>query len=513
MNRKIVSHVICIFIMVTGISIALSGGAGLLMRDPQRTVNAMLLYGLLLSCAAAAGMYLTKPRNAEERKFGFRDAFAIVTLGWFSASITGIFPYYAVAGFPLADAVFETVSGFSTTGATVVEPGMHLRSGAMLPNGIESLSYSILFWRSITHWLGGMGIVVLTIAILPLFNIGGQVLFNAEATGLKSSDTKVAPRIASMAKILWIVYLSLTALETLFLYFGGMTLFDAVCHSFSTIATGGFSTKQLSIAWYHSSYIEMVILVFMFLSGCNFILHIRFFSGRFLCYWKDEEFRIYLLLTLAVTSIITLLLYLTTLKPDPFTGLEYGSHLWNSFRAASFQTVATFTSTGFTTADYTLWNTAAGILLFLLMFAGGCGGSTAGGMKCIRLILVCKQSMLEVRKCIFPHLVPDIRLNGTRVDMTAIQKAAGFFVLFIVLFLLFAFLIPLACPEMDFLTACSASLACLSNIGPGFGAIGPDLTYNWMTPAAKILLSFEMFLGRLELYTVLVFFLPSFWKR
>lgn len=515
MNRKIILHLICVIAGVNGLAILLSGGVSFLMRDALTDSIGLVLTGLILSLLALCGALLTRTKSDTERQFGFRDGFAIVALGWLVVSITGVLPFMVVSDMYWYDALFETASGFSTTGASVIDTSLRLRTGHTLPKGVESLPYGILFWRSLTHWLGGMGIVVLTIAILPLLNIGGQALYNAETTGVKSSDSKIAPRIASSAKLLWLVYLGLTVIQTTLLWAGGMRFFDAVCHSFGTVATGGFSTKQDSIAYYNSMYIEGIITLFMFLSGCNFLLHIRLLSGKLLTYWKDEEFRIYLYIVLIATLIITLFLTFTQGTADSISKIAYNGNFWGSLRAALFQCVSIITSTGFSTADYCTWPTAAGLILFLLMFPGSCGGSTSGGMKCIRAILLFKHSITEVRRCIFPHLLPDVRINGIRLENSAIQRTVGFGVLFFCTFLLFAFLIPVFCPlpEMNFATAVSTSISCLSNIGPGFGNIGPSMSFSWMTPAAKVLLSFEMILGRLELFTILVLFLPSFWKK
>ena len=502
MNKRLVLHLIFAFPLLVGISLLISAFVGLLMSDPIRDILSLSLCGTVIMLLSLTGLILTRPRNEQERKCGFREAFAIVAAGWIAAPLAGAAAFIVTGGFPVCDAIFESTSGFSTTGATIIEPGMSLYGGRTLPNGIESLCSGLLFFRSFSHWLGGMGIVVLTIAILPLFNISGQGLFNAESTGLKSTDSKIAPRIASSAKILWCVYVILTGLETVLLWLGGMTFFDAVCHSFSTIATGGFSNKTASIGAYHSAYIETVVAVFMFLAGCNFMLHIRFAqSRRLLAYTRDEEFRFYAILAAVASCVVALNLFLANAPPA------------EAFRAAVFHVLSILTTTGFATENYAVWPLPCCAILFILMFTGSCGGSTAGGMKCCRVVLVAKHSFSELRRCIFPHLVPDIRLNGERIETPVIQKAAGFLALYFSLSLLFALFAALLSPNMDLLTALSASLACISNIGPGFGMVGPAETCAWMMPAAKLLLSFEMILGRLELFTVLVLFLPSFWKK
>lgn len=515
MNKKLITHLVCVIAVIVAAAMMFASFVGFIMKDSMHDVLTLLLCGLASAAFLVPVVFFTKPRSEIEKKSGMREGFAIVTLSWIGASVVGMLPFIFVTGMNPVDAFFETVSGFTTTGASIIDNTLELMNGKTLPEGVQSLSYGILFWRCLTHWLGGMGIVVLFIAILPLMNIGGQSLYNAEVTGIKSVDSQIAPRIASSAKILWFVYVFLTAVEAVLLYFGGMTFFDSVCHSFSTMATGGFSTKQASIAYYNSAYIDWVITIFMFLAGCNFMLHFRFFTGRLLGYFKDEEFRFYFALVVFATLIITLFLIFTPRMEDtaPNGTSMYYEHPLTSLRYAAFQVVSLITSTGFATANYALWPSATCVLLFVLMFIGGCGGSTGGGMKCVRALLLGKHSYFEVKRCILPHMIPDIRLNGKRFEMSTIQKTIAFVSLYIFAYFVFVLILPVICPSMTYDTALSASVACLSNIGPGFGQVGPANTFAWMTPAAKLLLSLEMILGRLELYTVLVLFLPSFWRK
>ena len=515
MNRKIVLHLICVLNAIIGIAILISGAVAFLMQDPLFERLTLCGTGGVLAFLFAGIALLTRPKNEEDRKFSYKEGLATVAFGWLAVSIVGAVPFITVTGMHWYDAFFETASGFSTTGASVIDSSLRLMDGSTLPNGVESLSYGILFWRSLTHWLGGMGIVVLTIAILPLLNIGGQVMYNAEATGLKSSESKLAPRIASSAKLLWIIYVIITTAEVIMLYLGGMNIFDSVCHSFGTIATGGFSTKQSSIAYYSSAYIDWVITFFMFLSGCNFALHLRCFTGKKLFYWKDEEFRFYCTIILTAIILISLSLIFAPSFSDPLANTSFFHQPALAIRAAAFQVLSILSSTGFATADYCAWPTITCMILFILMFIGGCGGSTAGGMKCIRAMILNKYSLSEIRRCYMPHLLPDIRLNGERQDAVAIQKTIGFFALFFGSYLVIVILVALVCPgpRMDFSTAASVSIASLSNIGPGFGNIGPTCSYAWMTPTTKVLLSYVMILGRLELFTLVVLFFPSFWKK
>jgi len=507
MNRKIVLYLVGVTTIVIGVFICLSAFVSFLMEDALRHSVALSSCGLAVIVPSCFLVFFTRPKNEADRKFGIREGFAIVALGWLAASMAGAVSYMAVADFYPADAFFESVSGFSTTGATVIGPELQLRSGVTLPVGVEDLPKGLQFFRCLSNWLGGMGIVVLTIAILPLLNIGGQSLYNAETTGVKSSssDNRIAPRIASAAKILWLVYLILTVAEAILLKLAGMSFFDSVCHAFTTVATGGFSTRQMSIAAYHSPLIEWIIIVFMFLSGTNFMLHIRACTGHPKAFWQDEEFRFYALTIAGSVFLITISLI--------FLGGDGFEAPLTTFRTALFQVVSLFTSTGYTTADYATWPIFSVLILFLLSFLGGCGGSTSGGLKCVRGILLFKFSVMEIRRCIFPSLVPGIRLNGVRLEMSTVHKTVGFLSCYLGLYLLFALLLALFSANVDLETCLSASIACLSNIGPGFGRIGPSWTYVWMTDPAKILLAFEMILGRLELYTFLVLFLPAFWKK
>ncbi len=510
MNLKIVTYLISILVLLEGLAIASCGAVAFLMGDDPHEIFLMLSCAVITSLSGALGVILLRP-GSKNIQTGIREGFAIVAGGWLAVSLFGSLPFIAITGMHVYDAFFETVSGFSTTGASVIDSTLELRGGSTLPNGVESLSYGILFWRSLTHWIGGMGIVVLSLAILPMLGVGGQSLFNAEVPGVKTNDDQLTPRIASTAKILFMVYFVLTLLETILLWIGGMHLFDAVCHSFSTIATGGFSTKNNSIAYYNSSYIQVVITIFMFLSGCNFILHYRALKGLPLKQYLSEEYRFFTGILIVVTLIIATTLFFSHVK-DPISGDQYHMSPWLSLRAAAFQVVALSTTTGFTTADYTLWPGVCGMLLLGLIFMGACGGSTAGGMKCVRLLLFIKYSFSELRRCIFPRSLQDIRLDGKRMDTAVLNKAFGFLAIYILTVFLFATLLPMVC-EMDMITAISASATCISNAGPGFGKLAPIYTFSWMNPAAKLLLALEMLVGRLELYTILIIFLPSFWKK
>ena len=388
-----------------------------------------------------------------------------------------------------ASAYFESMSGLTTTGATI------------LPS-IEDLPASLLFWRSMTHWLGGMGIILLGVAILPFLGIGGMQLFRAEVPG--PSADKLRPRIAETAKSLWFVYLTLTALETVFLMFGGMSLFDAVCHAFATVATGGFSTKNISVEGFHSVYIEMVITFFMFLAGMNFALHFFWMKGKFKPLWKNEELRFYSFVFVVWTVAMGVTLHLA----------GYYKSILQALRYTSFQTISLLTSTGFSSCNFELWqgvSTFAITWLVLLMFVGGCAGSTGGGVKCIRVWLLFKVASRELLRLIHPRVVRPIKVDGGAVSEDILFSVVGF----VGLYLLCTGICTLALTyfNIDIVTSFTAVVSAVGNIGPGLGKVGPYDNYSFFPALGKWILIFCMLLGRLELYTVLILLVPSFWKR
>jgi len=413
-----------------------------------------------------------------------KEGFAIVTLGWLSASIFGCLPFIFMGAAPsITDAFFETISGFTTTGATIM-------------SDIEGLPHSILFWRSLTHWLGGMGIIVLSLAILPFLGIGGMQLFKAEVPGPVAD--KLTPRITQTAKILWAVYVALTAIEMGLLMYGGMDWFDAITHSFATLSTGGFSPNNSSVGEY-SPFLQYVIILFMFLAGINFSLHFRFISGSFLSYFKNREFLIYCSLITIVTVIISIDVF------RRFGGLE------QAFRDTLFQVVAIVTSTGFGTADFEQWSFSSQFLLYGLMFIGGCAGSTGGGMKVVRWYIVVKFVFSEVKRLLHPNAVIPVRMDGATVPTSVIMHILGFFVLYILIYGVSVFLLALM--GLDMHTSFTAAVSALSNIGPGLGDIGPTENYGGLPTMAKWLLCFLMLMGRLEIFTVFVLFSPAYWRK
>ncbi len=510
MNSRAVINVVSALIAIIGLTILTSTPVSIWMNDSIKDTQMLSISGVIAIVLGTFGYYLSK---GEKYNLGVREGFGIVTIGWIAASIFGAIPYMLVSHIHWYDAIFETMSGFTTTGSSVLQAGLDLTNGTQLKEGIADLPCGLLYWRAMTHWLGGMGIVVLSLAILPFLGIGGQQLYNAEVPGPTSDQ--LTPKIASSAKILWSVYFLMTIVETLLLWAGPMTLFEAWCHTCATLATGGFSTSQGSVAGFSSAYVDYIITIFMFLAGCNFVLHYRALLGKPLFYFKDEEFRFYLGITAVATAVITFSVYGGQIMTTAGATIE-NVGIADAFRYSVFQVVSIMTTTGFCTADFDLWPVYSALILLGLMFIGGCGGSTGGGIKVSRIILALKYSISQIQRCLFPRQISNIRLNKERIDTGTLHKVVTFIVIFVGLFIAFAFILTLfkyKGENIDLLTSLSASVASLGNIGPGISKVGASCTYYWMPPAAKVILSFAMLLGRLEIYTVLVIFLPSFWKK
>lgn len=415
-----------------------------------------------------------------------RDGFIFVSLTWVIASLFGSLPFYISEAIPsFTDAFFETISGFSTTGASIL-------------TNIEALPRSLAFWRSMTHWLGGMGIVVMTVAIFPILGIGGLQLIKAEAPG--PTVDRITPRIAETAKLLWMIYIGFTVVETLLLMLGGLNLFDALTHTFGTLATGGFSVKNLSIGHYNSAYIDGVVTLFMIIAGINFTLHYRLLTGNSKPLLVNTEFKTYVSIFIIATTIIAFSLY-----------KEVYTSLGTCFRYASFQAAAILTTTGYTTADFEQWPFLAQSVLFMLMFVGGCSGSTGGGMKVLRIVTLFKTAFNEMKQLIHPRGIFSLRISGRVIKKDLAYAIAGFFFLYIAMLLAITFVVSIA--GGDILTSIATALATVGNIGPGFGKIGPAENYAFYPDFVKWILSFAMLAGRLELYTVIVLFTPAFWRK
>ncbi|MDY0295702.1 MAG: potassium transporter TrkG [Acidobacteriota bacterium] len=443
-----------------------------------------LLLSMLLSLVSG---FLAMRIFANGRELSLRDGFLVVSLGWFLMACYGSLPYLFTGAIPsFVNAFFESMSGFTTTGASILAD-------------IEAMPKALLFWRALTHWIGGMGIIVLSLAILPLLGVGGMQLFKAEVPG--PTADRLTPRIKDTARVLWLVYVGITLVEIVLLTVGGMNLFDAVSHAFATMATGGFSTRNASIQAFHSPYLDGVITLFMFLAGVNFALHYRFLLGRFNAYWRDFEFRVYLGIALGATFFLTF---------SNFLGGIFDS-IWESLRYGVFQAVSIDTTTGFMSADYERWTPLAQVLIFLLMFVGGSAGSTGGGMKVMRLIVVAKQGLIELRRLLHPQAVIPLKLGKQVIPRQVVHAITGFFLLYVGLFVIVS--IVMTTLGLDLLTAIGASASCIGNIGPGLGLVGPTDNYAFLPGIGKMILAFTMMVGRLEIFTVLVLFTRDFWSN
>ena len=481
LNFKIIFRILGFLLVVEGVSMLLALGVSAIYNDAGLMP---LLHSSLISIGIG-GLTLLATKGAN-KKIGKHEGFVIVSLVWIIFSFFGSLPYLFSHSIPtLTDAFFETMSGFTTTGSSIL-------------NDIESLPNGILFWRSMTQWLGGMGIIVLSLAILPVFGIGGMQLFAAEVPG--PTPDKISPRIRQTAKSLWMIYLGFTVAETLLLWVGGMTLFDAVNHSFTTMATGGYSTKQASIAYWSSPFIQYVIIFFMFIAGTNFTLSYLAIHRKFDKVFKNEEFKYYILFIVGFTAII-------------FSGLLISTQMdfELAFRDSLFQVVSIITTTGFATADYLTWTPFLTIVIFSLFFFGGSAGSTGGGIKIMRVVLLMKNSYYELRRLLHPNAVIPVRFNKRAVSDQIITNVLAFFMIYFIIFFFSTILFTLIEPDME--SAMGAVATSLGNIGPGLGNVGPAENFQHIHPIGKWFLSFLMLLGRLELFTVLVLFSPAFWKK
>ena len=470
------------------LSLCLSGallvplGVSLFCGEPER--DAFLFSFLICAGIGLAGSVLFR---SQRKELGHREGFAIVGLGWMMVCLLGALPYLFAGTFSsFTDACFESTSGFTTTGATV------LRDIEVLPRGI-------LFWRSLTHWLGGMGIILLSLAILPMLGVGGMQLYKAEVPG--PVPDRLKPRIRETARTLWLVYVLISFLEVVFLRFGGMGVFEAVCHTFGTMATGGFSTRNASIGHYGSAYLDAVVTVFMLIAGANFALHYQLLLGRPRRYFEDGEFRFYVTAISLCTAVFSLAL---------FWGGTYEA--WTTaLRYAAFQVVSILTTTGYVTADYEQWPLVLQYALFALMFFGGCAGSTGGSVKCIRILLLVKQATKEFDRLIHPHAVATIKLGRKTVPPDVMESVLSFTLVYFGIFVAASLLMSWL--GLDFKSALASVAACIGNVGPGLGVVGPAKTYFPIVPAGKWVLLLCMILGRLEIFSLLILFLPQFWKK
>lgn len=445
-----------------------------------------LLWGMGAGLGVSTLLFVVGSK-AKVGDLGLREAFAVVSLSWVLASAIAGIPYLLNGTVPTyTEAFFEAMSGFTTTGATVL-------------TDIQSNPRGILFWRALTQWLGGMGIIVLSLAVLPFLKVGGMQLYKAEVPG--PMPEKITPRVHQTALLLWGVYLLLSLLQTSALLLGGMSLFESLTHTFGTMATGGFSPLNRSIGQYGNAYFEWVIILFMFLAGTNFVLHFLLLRGDLGAWWRNEEFRFYVkLLAVAVLLAAAFL----------FSSGTY-EKLSDSIRYGAFQVVSIVTTTGFVTADFGLWPNFLQYLLLLLMFVGGCAGSTVGGIKSMRIMVLVKHVKAELQRLLHPRAIFTVRIGGKVLEREVISSVTAFFVMYIGLFALAA--MAMAALGLDVLTAIASAATAIGNIGPALGSVGPSSNYAHVPAAGKWILSFCMLLGRLEIYTVMMLFLPGTWRR
>ncbi|MBN2034184.1 MAG: TrkH family potassium uptake protein [Deltaproteobacteria bacterium] len=443
------------------------------------------ILSMVLSCFFGLTVFFLS-RGEEITHLTHRDGVAIVTLGWLAAGLAGAAPFLLCGALDnFTDAYFESLSGFTTTGATNL-------------SNIDQLPHGILMWRSVIQWLGGMGIIVLSIAILPFLGIGGMQLYKAEIPS--PVVDKLKPRISDTAKTLWKVYILITLLQFALLVAGGMGAFDALCHSFCTMPTGGFSPKNASIAHYDNPYFDAVIIVFMILAGINFSLHYRLLRGEMTVFAKDCECRLFL-------SLLGILIILVTFN---IYGSVYNT-LMEAFRYAAFQVASIITTTGFVTADYDQWPSFSRNVLILCMFLGGMAGSTGGGLKTMRILLLAKHAYQEIFRIIHPHAVTTVKLGGRAVPAEILSSIWGFFILYLGIFVISVLI--MAALGLDVISAFSSVAACIFNVGPGLGSVGPVQNYLHLPFLGKWVLMFCMLLGRLEIYTVIVLLMPEYWRK
>lgn len=444
-------------------------------------------FGISFAITFLAGLFLYFVTKSQEKiELKHRDGFAVVTISWLVMAMFGCLPYM-LSGVALSfeNAYFEAMAGFTTTGASVL-------------SNLEELPEGILLWRSLTQWMGGMGIIVFSLAILPMLGAGGMQLFKAEVPEI--GVEKLKPRIIDMAKSLWYIYAGLTAVLVLLLSMFGMDFFDALCHAFTTMATGGFSTKSSSIAYFQSSYIDVIITVFMFLAGINFSLHFYALRGNISRFGKSSEFKFYCSVVFITIVIITINVFQTGRYSMP-----------EALRYASFQVVSIVTTTGFATADYELWPVLSQMLLLCLMFFGGMVGSTGGGMKQVRILLMFKQAHRELYHLIHPHALTALKLDEKNVPKETLGGIWGFLFLFILIAVIATVLMTAL--GVDLITSASSVISAMSNVGPALGETGPVDNYYALPETGKWILSLCMLIGRLEIYTVIVLFMPLFWKK
>jgi trk system potassium uptake protein TrkH len=485
MKFAVVLHILGTILKYLGVMMLISALVGYYYSrsDAAETPSVIIfIYSFIITSGTGIILEYAYRNSDELRK---RESFAIVGLGWLIAASFGALPFLFSDISP-ADALFESMSGFTTTGATIM-------------TDIESYSKALLFWRSFIQWIGGMGIIMLFLAILPNLAVAGRQMFRAEVPG--PTEDKLKPRLKETVRILWMVYVVISGIEFIILIAAGIGIYDSITHTFSTMACGGFSPKADSIAAFGSPLIEGIITLFMFIAGANFALHYRMIYVDHRSLLRDSEFKFYFFIVAAASILLTLTLW----KTETFTGIAV------SFRYAIFQVVSILTTTGFATYDFNIWPDSGRMILFMIMFIGGCAGSTAGGIKIVRLMLMLKYGYRELLKALQPKMVRPIRLGNRVVSEEIMGSIFSFMILYLLIFMTSTFILSLC--EIDLISAASASIVTLGNIGPGFNLVGPWSNFNAIPVIGKLVLIVNMWIGRLEIFTVMVLLIPGFWRE
>lgn len=484
-NTRMVFRTMGALLILEALFMAVAMGVSLWYAEADSGV--FLLSTIITLLAGLIGLIIG--RRAESR-MGEREGYVIVAMVWVVFSIFGMLPYYLSGQVPtFTDAWFETMSGFTTTGATIIPD-------------LDVITHGLLFWRSLTQWIGGMGIIVLSIAILPIFGLNGMQLYAAEVSGL--TYEKLSPRISDTAKMMWTTYVILTASEILGLWVCGMPIFDAVCHSFSTIATGGFSTKNTSLAFYNSAAIHYLVTFYMFISGINFVILIYLVRGKARNFFRDEELRWYTISVILFALLLTIGLYIS--RPG-WTSIQ----MERSFRDSIFTVISAMTSTGYTISDYMYWPVVAWVVIFFLMLTGACAGSTAGGIKWVRLSIILKNGVAEFKRRIHPNAIIPVKLNEKAIPQQTINNIMAFLIFYI--FIIVTTVVIFCASGVNFDESIGAAVSAIGNVGISIGQFGPSGTYASFPIIAKWVMSIVMLIGRLEIFTILLLFTKVLWKK
>ena len=484
MQIRSVLFIVGVLLVCVGASLVLPLGVSLWYGDGAFLG---LLSSLVIMVGGGLALAYTN-RSQTPLNLTLRDGFAVVGICWIVASFAGGLPFVLTSTASVTDAVFEAASGFTTTGATIFAD-------------IEGLPHGLLMWRSLTHWIGGLGIILLSLIVLPLLGVGGMQLYRAEVT----SPDKLTPRMQDTALTLWRVYCLMTIVLTVLLYIAGMDWFDALNHSFSTVATGGFSTKNNSIAAYPQASIQWILIFFMFIAGINFSLHAQALRGVVKVYLRDRECRFYTVLLILGSAVIV-----AGLVEHGLFGMRSFSEFEAVTRAAVFQLVSVCTTTGFVSENFNLWPSITLVIILMFMLMGGCAGSTGGGVKVMRLVMLFRLAYLEIFRLLHPHSVRHLKIAGKSVPVEVISGVVGFFLLYLIVTTVGT--IVLTVQDMDLVSAFTATLTCISNVGPGLGSVGPVDNFSHVPTLSKWVLTLCMLLGRLEIYAILVLFIPEFWR-